>query len=29
MNIQRSPRTPYIKAVRPMVKADIEAPGRG
>jgi lambda repressor-like predicted transcriptional regulator len=25
MNIQRSPRTPYIKGVRPMVRADIES----
>ena len=25
MNVQRSPRTPYIKGVRPMVKADIES----
>lgn len=24
MNIQRSPRTPYIKAIRPMEKSDIE-----
>lgn len=25
MNIQRSPRSPYVKGVRPMVKSDIEA----
>lgn len=25
MKIQRSPRTPYIKSVRPMTKADIES----
>lgn len=25
MKVQRSPRTPYVKAVRPMVRSDIEA----